>query len=191
MKPNLFLAAGLLGLVFGSGCSPSKSAPEKAAPRPPAAATAPPAPARVLANADGAVWSFWQTEEGSHLSFAAPESDDVVNYLVCQSGSGTLQASFWADHAVPGEPGPEARTEPGKLTLTSGAVSQTYDATAEGEEMYGGSQVTGDVGLSDPVIAEFARTGVIQMSAFGQQTAMPAAPLVDVQKMLKACKKAG
>lgn len=186
MKTSAMIAAGALGLL-AAACSPSKSAPaEKAAPATttPAAATAPAAP-------DLHVWSFWQTEEGTHLSYAVPESDDTANYFVCQSSSGTLQVSYWADHAIPGEPSAEPRTEPTKLTLTSGTVSKAYDATATGEEMYGGAQVEADVGLNDPVILEFGRTGAIQMSAYGDASAMPAVNVSDAQKLLKACKKAG
>ena len=191
MKASALIAAGALGLMLTTtACTPAKKdeAPAKAAP---AAAATPAAAPGVAPNPDGAVWSFWQTEEGSHLTFAVPESDDVTHYFVCQSGSGTLQASMWADHAVPGPEGEEAPTEMTQLTLTSGAVSKAYEAVAEGEEMYGGSQVMAmNVGLADPVIKEFARTGAIQFAAFGDKTSMPAAPLADVQKLLNACKKA-
>ena len=188
MKATALIAAGALG-ILAAACSPSKSAPpaaEKGAPASatPAAATAPAAP-------DGHVWSFWQTEEGSHLSYAVPESDDTANYFVCQTGTGTLQASVWADHAIPGEPSAEARTEMTQLTLVSGATSRSYEAVAEGEEMYGGAQVTAmNVGLNDPVIREFARTGAIQMKAYGETTKMPAVKLSDVKQLLDACKKA-
>jgi len=196
MKPVTLLAAGAISLMLTTGCSPAKGkadAPAKAAPAAAAAAAADRAEpaAATQDNADGAVWTFFQTEEGTHLSFTVPESDDVANYFVCQSGSGTLQASVWADHPIAGEPSAEARTEMTQLTLISGAASKSYEAVAEGEEMYGGAQVTAmNVGLNDPVIAEFARTGVIQMKAFGATTKMPAVKLADVQKLLKACKKA-
>lgn len=188
MKHAFLITVGAVGLMVAAACSPSKSAPPAAEKAAPAAAT--PASASTPATADGHVWSFWQTEEGSHLSYAVPDSDDTANYFVCQSSSGTLQASYWADHAIPGEPGAEPRTEATKLTLTSGAVSKAYDATATGEEMYGGAQVEADVGLNDPVMVEFGRTGVIQMSAYGDASAMPPVNVSDVQKLLKACKKA-
>lgn len=188
MKPLAILAAGTLGLLMTTACSPSKSAPNPPAKAEPAAAT----PTSAAADPGGHVWSFWQTEEGSHLTYAVPESDDTANYFVCQTGTGTLQASVWADHAIPGEPSAEARTEMTELTLVSGATSKSYEAVAEGEEMYGGAQVTAmNVGLNDPVIREFARTGVIQMKAYGETTKMPAVKLSDVKQLLDACKKAG
>lgn len=188
MKATALIATGALG-ILAAACSPSKSAPSAAEKAAPAATT--PAPASTPAAADGHVWSFWQTEEGSHLSYAVPESDDTANYFVCQTGTGTLQASVWADRAIPGEPSAEARTEMTQLTLVSGAVSKSYEAVAEGEEMYGGAQVTAmNVGLNDPVIAEFARTGVIQMKAYGETTKMPAVKLSDVKQLLDACKRA-
>ena len=194
--------AALIALPFAvlaAACSPAKGkadAPAKAAPAAATAAAADMAEpasattATTTENADGAVWSFTQDEDGANLTFTVPESDDVVNYLSCKPGKGMLEASVWADHGIPGEPGPEPRTEATQLTLTSGAVSKAYAATAESEEMYGGSQVTaGAIPLGDPVIAEFGRTGSIQMKAFGVSTTMPAASQADVQKLLKACKK--
>ena len=188
MKATALIAAGALG-ILAAACSPSKSAPAAAEKAAPAATT--PASAAMPAAPDLHVWSFWQTEEGTHLSYAVPESDDTANYFVCQTGTGTLQASVWADHAIPGEPSAEARTEMTRLTLVSGAASKAYEAVAEGEEMYGGAQVTAmNVGLNDTVIREFARTGVIQMKAYGETTKMPAVKLSDVRQLLDACKKA-
>ena len=90
MKATALIAAGARG-ILAAACSPSKSAPPAAEKGAPAATT--PASATAPAAADGHVWSFWQTEEGSHLSYAVPESDDTANYFVCQTGTGTLQAS--------------------------------------------------------------------------------------------------
>lgn len=185
-------ALALPAALLAAACSPARpadgAAPAKAEP---AAAAAVATPAKTITPAEGAVWSFWQTEEGSHLTFAVPESDDTVNYFVCQTGTGSLQASMWADHPIPGDPGPEARTEMTQLTVSSGSVSKAYEAVAESEEMYGGSQVTAmQLGLDDPVIQAFARTGAVQFSAFGERTSMPAAPLAEVRKLLDACRKA-
>lgn len=187
------LSMTLAAMMVVAACSQpagkaDAKAPAKAAP---ASAADPTAVPDTRPYEDQAVWHFWQTEEGTHLNHAIPESDDAGSGLHCQTGTGQIQIAHWADHAMPGD-GPETpRTETTPLTLTSGKVSKTYQASANSEEMYGGTETYADTTPDDPVLKEFARTGVLQFTAYGDTTAYENAKPADVARFLAGCRKAG
>ena len=190
------LSLTLAAVMFAAACSqPAGKADAKATEAPAKAAPAAADAAAPAAGQDeeegGRTWQFNQTEEGTHLAYQDSSGEDMGSGFHCQTGTGTIQIAHWADHPIPGEPGPEPRTESTKLTLISGAVRQDYNATANGEEMYGGAEVYADANLNDAVLEEFARTGVIQFAAYGETSAYPAAPRADVARLLAGCKKAG
>ena len=187
------LSLTLAAVLFAAACSqPAGKADAKAAPAkaeaPAAADAATPAAGE---EEGGRRWQFSQTEEGTHLAYQDDSGEDMGSGFHCQTGTGTIQIAHWADHAIPGEPGPEPRSESVKLTLISGAVRQGYDATANGEEMYGGAEVYADAKPDDAVLKAFASTGVIQFDAYGETSAYPAAPKADVARLLAGCRKAG
>jgi len=134
-------------------------------------------------------WHGFQTEEGTHIAYSIPDSDDAGPHMACQTGTGEVSITFWADHAIPGEPGPEARTEEVKLTMSSGSVTRTYDALASSEEMYGGAMVQASTTITDPVLVEFARTGRLRMKAYDDASDMPVAPRAVVDAFMKGCRK--
>jgi len=191
---SLTLAAALLAAACSqTSAKADAKAPDAAAKAAPAAATAaagdPTAVPDTRDYEDQAVWHFWQTEEGTHLNHAIPDSDDAGSGFHCQTGTGQIQIAHWADHAMPGD-GPETpRTETTPLTLTSGKVSKTYQASANSEEMYGGTETYADTTPDDPVLKEFARTGVLQFTAYGDTTTYEPAKPADVARLLAGCRK--
>lgn len=195
-RPTLCLT--LAAALLAAACSQTSAKADakagdaaKGETAPAAADAATPAAGQDEAAADQAIWHFWQTEEGTHLNHAIPDSDDAGSGFHCQTGMGQVGISHWADHAMPGD-GPEnPRTEMTPLTLTSGKVSKTYQAAANSEEMYGGTETYADTTPDDPVLKEFARTGVIQFTAYGETTAYEAAKPADVAKLLAGCRKGG
>lgn len=183
----------LAAVLLAAACSQpagKADAKETAAPAAKAAPADPSAVPDTRSYEDQAIWHFWQTEEGTHLAHSIPDSDDAGSGFHCQTGTGTIQIAHWADHAMPGD-GPETpRQETTPLKLTSGSVSQTYTASANSEEMYGGTETYADGKPDDAVLKEFARTGVIQFTAYGQTTSYEAAKPADVARLLAGCRKA-
>lgn len=134
-------------------------------------------------------WSYSHENGESMLMFGVPaEWEGSPNYLGCTDGSGRVEAEFWADHQVtPGRVGGEGATE---MIIRSGAIEKAFGAHAQDEEMNGGAEVTATLSADEPVLAEFARTGVIKLTAFGQSSNMPAAKPADAAKLIQACRKA-
>lgn len=190
MTMRALLSAALPALILLGACNPAEKKAEA-----PAAAKAPdkaeltagaPAPWTETPGNDEAVWHFWQTEEGTHIAYSIPDSDDAGPALHCQSGTGQISISYWADHEIKGEPGASETT---RLRLTSGKVAREYEALGEREELYGGATVSASTTIKDPVIVEFARTGVLQMTAYGMTSTMPPADKATVGKFMKGCAK--
>ena len=134
-------------------------------------------------------WSYSHEDGESMLLFGVPaEWEGSPNYLRCTDGSGRIEAEFWADHQVtPDREGGEGTTE---MTIRSGAIEKAFGAHAQDEEMNGGAEVTATLSADEPVLAEFARTGIIKLTAYGQSSDMPAAKPADAAKLIKACRKA-
>lgn len=191
-RSSLFASAAILLVAACSqpaGKADAREAPPAAKAAPNDAAADPTAVPDTRPYEDQAIWHFWQTEEGTHLAHSIPDSDDAGSGFHCQTGTGVIQVAHWADHAMPGD-GPETpRQETTPLKLTSGAVSQTYSASANSEEMYGGTETYADAKPDDAVLKEFARTGVIQFTAYGETTSYEAAKPADVAKLLAGCRK--
>jgi hypothetical protein len=133
-------------------------------------------------------WTFSQEDGETLLIFGTPpEWEGSSNYLRCQDHSGAVEVEFWADHGLEGEPG---KSEPTHLTVASGAVSKSYDAKGQGEEMNGGTEVTATLAATEPVLVEFARTGVLRLSAYGlSSTDMGPAPAANARALMDACRK--
>ena len=185
----------MAAILLAAACSQPAGKADAKEPAAPPAKAAPAADPTATPDTrpyeEQAVWHFWQTEEGTHLAHSIPDSDDAGSGFHCQTGTGQIQIAHWADHAMPGD-GPETpRQETTSLKLTSGAVSRTYQASANSEEMYGGTETYADTTPDDPVLKEFARTGMIQFTAYGETTSYEAANKGDVAKLLAGCRKSG
>lgn len=57
---------------------------------------------------DERVWTFSETEEGVHLQYGTPESDDVLATFSCQKGTDQAELYLTFDHRIATE-SPTAR----------------------------------------------------------------------------------
>jgi hypothetical protein len=133
-------------------------------------------------------WTFTQEDGESMLLFGVPaEWEGSPNYIRCSDRSGRVEVEVWADHQItPNRPGGEGTTQ---IILRSGTIEKDFGAHAQDEEMNGGSEVTATLSADEPVLAEFARTGMIKVTAYGQASDMPAANPADAAKLVRACRK--
>ncbi len=150
-----------------------------------------------LAQPDERQWTLTLGDDLAQLGWAIPESDDGGPSFSCSPGDGMVKVSQLVTHRIAtetptadgnwvdakGRPAPW----PGELTLASGGVRETYPAIVQPEEMYGGSFVEAEIGPETPVLAAFARTGVIVLTSFGESEKPPAAPTAKVRALLAAC----
>ncbi len=136
------------------------------------AACAHPAP-DPLAGMD---WRFSHTpEEGEKLAFGAAQSDHLVVMLTCQPGSGEVVVA-----AVTPRPGP--------LGLRSGQAS----ASLQGESMPGMTPdavwTEASAAADHPVMAAFAATGRLELTAGGATTRLPAGSQAAIGQFFAGCR---
>ena len=147
---------------------------------------------------DGRAW-YVDVIKGApqaRLYFGVPEIDDVGLTLSCPPGSGQVTASFrvakqLADRQVGGVWVDKAGIKtpwPASVKLTSGAASSTLRGKASADELDGGSFISVEIATRAPVIASFAKTGLVQATALGETISHPVATLRLVRKFLSACK---
>jgi hypothetical protein len=134
-------------------------------------------------------WSFSHQDGDAMMIFGVPAEWEGSPYsLGCSDRSGKVELGFWVDHQVnPGDVGGEEAT---RLTVRSGSEEATFDARAQDEQMNGGVEISATAPADSPVLAEFARTGVIQMAAYGKSSDMPPANAADAAKLIQACRTA-
>jgi hypothetical protein len=133
-------------------------------------------------------WSLSHEDGETTLLFGVPaEWEGSPNYLRCKDHSGKVEVEAWADHQVnPNDVGGQEAT---RMTVRSGSVEKAFAAHAQDEEMNGGAEVTAMLPADEPVLAEFARTGVLKLTAYAMPSDMPAARPADAAKLLQACRK--
>lgn len=147
---------------------------------------------------DKAVWNLSVDDQGATLFYAIPETDDGGPSFMCQAHSGTVSAILFVERRLAervtdagawvdalGNPEPW----PGELKIASGAVTDTFPAAVNADEMNGGSMVEASLPLDSPVILAFGKTGQIKLTSFDESSTAPAAPTAKVRDLLKACAK--
>ena len=159
-----------------------------------AAAHAPPALAQ-----DQRVWSVSvpkKPDDTAFLSYGQPESDDLGLSLSCKVKTGQVSILFAAAKALAvrqrgdtwidaiGRPAPW----PVDVAVVSGVQRASVRGLANADQMNGGSTVTAELSTRAPVIAAFAKTGVLHLESLGTAVDQPPAPKRQVAKFLRACK---
>jgi len=142
-------------------------------------------------------WRLSVDGDGASLTNAIPDSDDAATMLQCRSGEGTvtvylflerrvadhLMDAQWVDRA--GRPSPWST----RLTVVSGAVTGTFPAQANPDEQSGGTEVEAVLPASAPVLAAFARTGAIRLSAYGERVKDPPIPAAKAAALMRVCRR--
>lgn len=149
--------------------------------------------------ADGPVWAFTAAklpETVSYLRYAIPDADEIGVTLSCPRKSGEITARFdvdqrladhlqgrtWVDRI--GRPPPW----PISVTLASATAATTLRGQAQPDEMNGGSSISVDVSDRAPVLAEFARTGQLKLTALSGSVQPPPAPKGLAGRFLRSCR---
>lgn len=147
---------------------------------------------------DTRTWTFAETEEGAHLSYGTPESDDLPIAFHCQKGTGEVSVFLVFEHREATE-APNADGEwvnakgevaPWKTTLVIGTSSGDFKAPAsvEADEMNGGSSIEVTAGVGDPPFVAISRDGKMTFKAYGETVSPPTAPKAEFRKLLRLCK---
>src|SRR6185369_4746598 len=87
--------------------------------------------------------------------------EDAATTLMCKPKSGKVAVTFFLEKRV----GEAAKA--GQLTAVSGAVTAQFAAQSTPEEMYGGTEVHATIPAAAPVLAAFAKSGALRLTAFG------------------------
>ena len=137
-------------------------------------------------------WTFTETEEGVHLQYGTPDSDDVLATFICQKGTDQAELYLTFEHRIAAESptaegewlDAEGRKAPWPVDLRLSGTPVKAEAAAD--EMNGGSSVTwlGDTaGLRD-----VASAGELRAEAFGETVAPPPFRKADFGRFLRGCK---
>ena len=145
-----------------------------------------------------AVWNLSVDDQGATLFYAIPETDDGGPSFLCQAHAGTVSAIMFVEKRIAervtdagawvdalGNPEPW----PGELKIASGAVSDTFPAQVNADELNGGSMVEASLPLDSAVLLAFEKTGQIKLTSFDETDSVPPAPTAKVRELLKACAK--
>jgi hypothetical protein len=139
-------------------------------------------------------WTFTETEEGVHLQYGTPESDDVLAAFVCNKGSDQAELYLTVEHRIAGEAptedgqwlDPEGRPAPWTVTLTLAGYRVEAQATAD--EMNGGSTLNYLARTGSPPYAAMAQSGELRAEAFGETIAPPPFRKAEMRRFLAACR---
>jgi hypothetical protein len=128
-----------------------------------------------------APWTLSVTRQSVMLSDADDSGEDAATTLQCKPKSGRITVHFFLEKRV------SDTVKAGTLTVKSGAVSAQFAARATPEEMYGGNEIEATVPADAPVVAAFAKTGVLRLTAWGETARGGAIPLAKAAGLVKAC----
>jgi len=135
-------------------------------------------------------------EDTAFLSFGAPGTDDVGLALSCKVKTGQVSILFDVNRALAvrqrggvwidtiGRPAPWLVD----VVVASGVQRVSVRGLANPDQMNGGSTVTAEVSTQAPVVAAFAKTGLLHVESLGTTVEEPPAPKRHVAKFLRACR---
>lgn len=131
------------------------------------------------------------TDEGS--------GEDSATSLTCKAHKGQVGVIMFVSHEEgSGRPGADGgrRNKAGQkppwatqMTVASGAVSARLPGKASPDEMNGGTEVETSLPTTAPVLVEFAKTGKLRLTAYGEASKDPSVPVAKAAKFLAACSK--
>jgi hypothetical protein len=125
----------------------------------------------------GTAWLLNATEsEGAKLAFGVPYSDNVVLMMACEPRSGQVQVLTTAPDGA------------GSLTLRSGRRSSLYGSQVTPSQLGEGVIVEATARATDPVLANFARSGELSFSVGKRRTALPAADRAKSSRFVESCR---
>jgi hypothetical protein len=144
-----------------------------------------------------APWGLTVAKDEALLTYADSSGEDAATSLRCTPHSGKIRVTMFlehrqADHLMGAEWVDKAgRRAPWKtnLSVASGDVNDSFPAAVNADEMNGGSQLDAAIPTASPVVAAFAKTGAIRLSAYGETVKDPKVPAAKAAGLVKACSK--
>lgn len=147
-----------------------------------------------VAAQDERRWTFAETEEGVHLHYGTPESDDVAAAFVCNKGSDQSELYLTFEHRIAGEAPTDdgrwldAEGRPAPWTVTLTLAGYRVEAQATADEMNGGSTLNYLARTGSPPYAAMVQSGALRAEAFGETIAPPPFRKADLRRFLEACR---
>lgn len=145
-----------------------------------------------VAAQDDRRWTFTESEEGVHLQYGTPDSDDVLATFICQKGTDQAELYLTFEHRIATESPTadgdwlDANGDKAPWPVSLNLSSATVQAEASADEMNGGSSV---MWLGDTAgLQSVAAAGRLKAEAFGEIIAPPPFRKGDFQRFLKGCK---
>jgi hypothetical protein len=144
-----------------------------------------------------APWRLTVAKDEALLTYADGSGEDATTSLRCAPHSGRIRVTMFlehrqADHLRGAEWVDKAgRQAPWKtnLSVASGDVNDSFPAAVNADEMNGGSQLDAAIPAASPVMTDFAKTGAIRFTAYGETVRQPKVPAAKAAGLVKACGK--
>lgn len=135
--------------------------------------------------ADARRWEVSILDDWAALRWAIPDTDDAGVTYACDLRSSVVRVLFYTA-GQPREAKP--RPWPTKLDMRSGSLHLSAKAEAQVDELTEGTVIEAQLPLNAPILAAFAKTGALTLSAYGETSGAPPAPTADIETFLKACR---
>ncbi len=149
------------------------------------------------ALAQDRVWRFTETEEGVHLVYGQPESDDVQVALYCERGTDRAGLVVWFEHRVAADaPNPDgewidAEGAPAPWPATLGISVRDSGFTLSGDavhdEISDGTALEVQTPTATPYLKAFAASGRIAFKAYGETIKPGPANPADIRAFIAGC----
>jgi hypothetical protein len=126
-------------------------------------------------------WALTINAQGVYIGEA---EDDESNSVSCLKPlNGKVEFHLHVDADKPKGPAPWKT----HMTVRSGAALITVPAEAGDNEDAGGADVSIDLPVKSPVVADFGKTGELKMSALGYESDSPPVPVAKAAKLVSLC----
>ncbi len=150
-----------------------------------------------VALAQERVWRFTETEEGVHLVYGQPESDDVQVAFYCERGTDRAGLLVWFEHRVAVDaPSPDGEwlnadgapaPWPATLGVSVRDAGFTLNGDAAHDEVSDGTSLGVQTPTSAPYLKSFAASGRIAFKAYGETIKPAPANPADVRRFIAGC----
>lgn len=143
------------------------------------------------------VWRFTETEEGVHLVYGQPESDDVQVAFYCQRGTDQAGLLVWFEHRVAVDsPSPDGEwlnadgapaPWPATLGVSVRDAGFMLNGNAAHDEVSEGTSLAVQTPTREPYLKAFAASGRIVFKAYGETIKPGPANPAEVRRFIAGC----
>jgi len=137
-------------------------------------------PAWTAAAAPGK-WELGVDKESAGLALS---SANEMPLLECKIGKGVVSVTLHFKREIKVKADGSIKTP---MVIASGTVTATVPAEAYLNGNYGGTDVAADIPAKAPVLAAFARTGLLKRTALGEASGDPPTPIAMAARFVRVC----